>query len=75
MPEITIDIPEHVLKEMVRRGAKRNQTAEEYIAAGLIHDARYPTVDDLLEAAENRALGRFTAEQTLEVLREDRASH
>ena len=73
MPSIQVkDVPAETHAVLRRRAAAANQSPQAYLRARLIEEAAHPTVDEVLDRAESRSGGYFSAAELVEAIREDR---
>jgi hypothetical protein len=75
VPSIQVkDVPPEVHAELRRRAAAAGQSLQEYLRARLIEETSHPTLDEVLDRAGSRSGGRFTFDDVVEILREERDS-
>jgi plasmid stability protein len=75
MPSIQIkDVPEETHAVLRRRAAAAHQSLQEYLRSRLIDEARSPTLDEVLDRAEQRAGGSLPAATAARAVRADRDS-
>lgn len=74
VPSIQIkDAPAETHAILRKRAAHAHQSLQEYLLAHLIEEAARPTLDEVLDRAEDRAGGSVTLAQAARTLRADRA--
>ena len=74
MPNVQIrEVPEDVHNELVRRAELAGQSLQQYLSAQLAWIAATPTLDDVLEAIENRSKGQLSKADAVAALADERA--
>jgi antitoxin FitA len=75
MPSIQIkDVPEETHAVLRRRAAAAHQSLQEYLRSRLIDEASSPTLDEVLDRAEQRSGGSLPAAIAARAVRADRDS-
>ncbi len=73
MPSVQIkNVPADVHAVLRRRAAAAGQSLQEYLLGRLVADARRPSLDELLDRAEQRAGGSTSFGDAARVIRADR---
>lgn len=73
MPSVQIkNVPQDVHRTLRRRAAEAGQSLQEYLLAGLVEQARQPTLDEVLQRAAERAGGSVPLFDAARALRADR---
>ena len=74
MPTIQVrDVPDDVHGALTRRARRNGQSLQQYLSAELARLASRPSIEEVFERIETRALGRrFSLEQAVESVRADR---
>ena len=73
MPNVQIkDVPDDAHAVLRRRAAAAHQSLQEYLLAHIVEQTRRPTLDEVLDRAEQRSSGSVTFEEIAEMVREDR---
>lgn len=76
VPSVQIkDVPADVHAELRRRAARAGQSLQEYLLGRLTEEARTPSLNDLLDRVERRSGGRFSVQDAVAAVREERSSH
>ena len=76
VPSVQIkDVPADVHAELRRRAARAGQSLQEYLLGRLTEEARTPSLNDVLDRVERRSGGRFSVQDAVAAVREDRSSH
>jgi antitoxin FitA len=75
MPSIQIkDVPPAVHAVLRRRAAASGMSLQEYLLDRLTEEASAPTLDEVLDRAGLLSGGEFSFDETVSLLRQDRAS-
>lgn len=69
------DVPADVHAELRRRAARAGQSLQEYLLGRLTEEARTPSLNDLFDRVERRSGGRFSVQDAVAAVREERSSH
>ena len=73
MPSITVKgVPAHVHATLKRRAAAAGTSLQEYLLARFEEDAQIPTLDDVLDRAEERTGGDVPLASAVAAVRADR---
>ncbi|MEP6463011.1 MAG: hypothetical protein ABJC62_06225 [Frankiaceae bacterium] len=76
MPSVQIkDVPADVHAELRRRAARAGQSLQEYLLRRLTEEARTPSLNDVLDPVERHTGGRFSLQDAVTAVREERSSH
>lgn len=74
MPSVQVkDVPEDVHRVLRRRAAAAGQSLQEYLLGRLIDEARRPTLEEVLERADERSGGSVSFTTAVRALGDDRS--
>lgn len=68
------NVPDDVHQVLRRRAAAEGKSLQEYVLAALTDLARHPTLNEILDRAEERAQGTMDRDFIVQSLHEDRES-
>jgi len=68
-------VPEETHAVLRRRAAASHQSMQEYLLQMLIEQAGAPTLDEILDRAEQRGSGGLSLAEATAMIRADRAGH
>ena len=66
------EIPEETYAVLLRRAARADQPLQEYLLGLLVREANSPTMDEVLDRADNRTGGTLSFTLAVEAVRDDR---
>jgi plasmid stability protein len=74
MPSVQVkDVPDEVHVVLRRRAAAAGKSLQEYLLGRLIEEASHPTLQEMLERADERAGGSVSFKAAVRTIRNDRA--
>jgi plasmid stability protein len=65
-------VPEGTHAVLRQRAARAHQSLQEYLLGVLVREANSPTLDEVLDRADNRTGGTLSFSQAVQALRDDR---
>lgn len=66
------EIPEETYAVLLGRAARADQPLQDYLLGLLVREAQIPTLDEVLDRADNRTGGTLSFTQAVHAVRDDR---